>query len=121
MEDDDTVRAMAARALENEGYEVTAVGDGEAALRALAEIEGGVDLIVSDLIMPNLGGRGLGRIVAERFPGLPMLYIAGYSGQALLGDHEPDRPTFLAKPFTPEELSREVRAELDRARIQPGR
>ena len=120
VEDDETVRAMATRTLRDEGYQVTAVGDGEAALFALGDLAGDVGLIVTDLIMPNLGGRALRRIVAERYPGLPVLYISGYGGDALIEESEPgDPPAFLAKPFTPDELLQRVRVELERARMQP--
>ncbi|HYC33337.1 MAG TPA: CHASE3 domain-containing protein [Gemmatimonadales bacterium] len=115
VEDDDTVRAMAARVLSEEGYVVTAVADGRAALDALAEAGGRVDLVVTDIIMPNLGGRRLRSIVAERYPRMPVLFMSGYSGEMLLDDGERDAPAFLAKPFTADQLLQRVREELDRA------
>jgi len=119
VEDDATVRAMAQRALEEEGYRVTAVGDGEQALRALEERDGVVDLLLTDLVMPNLGGRALRRIIAERYPRLPVLYMSGYGGEAAASEEEGEPAPFLAKPFTPEELVGRVSAVLGRASTRP--
>jgi two-component system cell cycle sensor histidine kinase/response regulator CckA len=115
-EDEPLVRSLARRSLEMHGYRVLEAGDGRAALELLEQV-GGVDLVVSDAVMPNISGRTLGEIVAARWPGLPVLYTSGYPGKEVVdrGLVNPDAP-FLAKPFTPEALARRVREVLDLAR-----
>jgi CheY-like chemotaxis protein len=117
VEDDEVVRALARRALEDAGYKVEVAEDGEQALLLLDSDGGRCDLVVTDIVMPRLGGRALGRRVAERLPDLPVLYTSGYPGEETIGDDTPEEARrFLPKPFTPEELVRRVRAELDRVR-----
>jgi CheY-like chemotaxis protein len=115
-EDEPLVRMLARRTLEMHGYRVLEAGDGRAAL-ALLEQTGGVDLVVTDAVMPHLSGRALGEIVALRWPGLPVLYMSGYPGKEVVdrGLVHPDAP-FIAKPFTPETLAQRVREVLDRTR-----
>jgi two-component system, cell cycle sensor histidine kinase and response regulator CckA len=115
-EDEPLVRLLARRTLEMHGYRVLEAADGRAALQLL-EQSGGVDLIVSDAVMPHLSGRALGEIIASRWPGLPVLYMSGYPGKEVVdrGLVSPDAP-FIAKPFTPEAFARLVREVLDRAR-----
>ena len=114
VEDDEVVRTLAERVLQRAGYQVIAVPDGQDALRVL-EIEGAsLHLVVTDVVMPHLGGRALGRIVAERFPALPVLYTSGYTGGDVVGREVLESETrFLPKPFTPDELIRRVRIALD--------
>ena len=115
-EDEPLVRLLARRTLEVHGYRVLEAGDGRAALELLDQ-SGGVDLVVTDAVMPHLSGRVLGEIVAARWPGLPVLYMSGYPGKEVVdrGLVSPDAP-FIAKPFTPEALARRVREVLDGAR-----
>ncbi|HYC31076.1 MAG TPA: PAS domain-containing protein, partial [Gemmatimonadales bacterium] len=115
-EDEPLVRMLARRTLELHGYRVLEAGDGRAALDLL-EQSGGVDLVVTDAVMPHLSGRALGEIVAARWPGLPVLYMSGYPGKEVVdrGLVHPDAP-FIAKPFTPEALAQRVREVLDRVR-----
>ena len=110
------VRSLARRSLELHGYRVLEAPDGRAALELLEQV-GGVDLVVSDAVMPRLSGRALGEIVAARWPELPVLYMSGYPGKEVVdrGLVSPDAP-FIAKPFTPEALVRRVREVLDRVR-----
>ncbi|HEU5042319.1 MAG TPA: PAS domain S-box protein [Gemmatimonadales bacterium] len=114
-EDEPLVRLLARRTLEMHGYRVLEAADGRAALQML-EQAGGVDLMVSDAVMPHLSGRALGEIIAARWPGLPVLYMSGYPGKEVVdrGLVNPDAP-FIAKPFTPEALARRVREVLDGA------
>ena len=115
-EDEPLVRSLARRSLEMHGYRVLEAADGRAALELLEQV-GGVDLVVSDAVMPQVSGRMLGEMVASRWPGLPILYMSGYPGREVVdrGLVTPDAP-FLAKPFTPEALARRVREVLDLAR-----
>jgi CheY-like chemotaxis protein len=84
---------------------------------ALALLEEGalrVDLMISDVVMPEMGGRELGRRVALINPSLPVLYMSGYTGDDVVqrGLLDPGLP-FQQKPFMPEELARKVREMLD--------
>ncbi len=114
VEDDAVVRALAQRALEAAGYEVVATENGRQAIRVLEDGGATVDLVVTDVVMPQLGGRALGRILAARYPGLPVLYISSYTGEDVIGRRLLESTDFLPKPFTPDELVRRVRERLDR-------
>ena len=117
VEDDEVVRSLAQRALEEAGYEVVAASDGEEAREILTRDRGAWDLVITDLVMPRLGGRGLGRWIAAHRPGVPVLYTSGFPGEdaGVQGDGE-EPPSFLAKPFTPEALVRRVSGEVERVR-----
>ena len=76
-----------------------------------------MDLVISDVVMPEMGGRELGRAWPSLEPALPVLYISGYTGDDVMqrGLLEPGAP-FQQKPFAPEELARKVREMLDAPR-----
>jgi PAS domain S-box-containing protein len=121
-EDEAMVRSLARRTLELHGYRVVEAADGRAALELLERLEGEVDLVLSDAVMPELSGRALGEIIGARWPGIPVIYMSGYPGKEVVdrGLVIPDAP-FVAKPFTPEALARRTREVLDAARGRPGR
>jgi two-component system, cell cycle sensor histidine kinase and response regulator CckA len=114
------VRTLAGRGLREHGYTVVEARHGADALR---QLESGlaVDLVISDVVMPELGGRELGRRLATLRPELPVLFISGYTGEDVIrrGLLEPEAP-FLQKPFAPEDLARAVREMLDAARGRAG-
>jgi CheY-like chemotaxis protein len=110
-EDDPTVRAMAVRVLRDRGYTPLEATDGDEALRVLLRHPGGVDLLLTDVVMPNRGGRDLARHVAELRPGVRILYVSGY-----LHDEELEAgAAFLQKPFSAAALVSKVRETLDAA------
>jgi CheY-like chemotaxis protein len=114
VEDEETVRSLAREVLVRRGYRVVEARDGVEALELLDDGASSVGVVVSDLIMPRLGGVELGRRLRARFPQLPVLLMSGYAdgaGVQVLRE-EPGRP-FLKKPFTPEALANAVRAALD--------
>jgi PAS domain S-box-containing protein len=115
VEDEDVVRGMTARGLRDHGYQVVEAGDGAAALQLVEASKARFDLVISDVVMPAMGGRELGRLLARLEPQLPILYISGYTGEDVVrrGLLDADSP-FQPKPFTPEELGRRVREILDR-------
>ncbi len=117
VEDEDAVRRMAARALATRGYTVIEAQDGADALQLVARESGEIDLVVTDVIMPTVGGRELGERLAELRPGLPVLFISGYTDDDVVrrGLLSPGSP-FLQKPFEPDALARKVRQVLERAR-----
>ena len=114
VEDEPLVRRLARRALEEHGYTVLEASDGRAALAELAGAEQTIGLVLSDLVMPRMSGRELGQEIGRRFPGLPVLFMSGYTGEDVRsrGLLEGSAP-FVQKPFTPEGLARRVRTLLD--------
>jgi PAS domain S-box-containing protein len=114
VEDEDVVRALACRGLREQGYTVLEARHGREALEWLAEGRQAIDLVISDVVMPELGGRELGSRLAALQPELPVLYMSGYTGDDVIqrGLLEPGVP-FQQKPFTPDGLARKVREMLD--------
>ncbi|MFH2202850.1 MAG: response regulator, partial [Elusimicrobiota bacterium] len=113
VEDDARVRRTARRALEAAGYTVIEADCGAAALRLLERDKPEFDLLVTDVIMPEMDGPQLVDEIARRRPGVPTLYMSGYTGEMLImrGILEEDE-AFLAKPFTPDDLAHKVAAVL---------
>jgi CheY-like chemotaxis protein len=114
VEDEDVVRALACRGLREQGYTVLEARHGREALDRMAGHGHPIDLVISDVVMPELGGRELGSHLATLQPDLPILYMSGYTGDDVIqrGLLEPGMP-FQQKPFTPEGLARKVREMLD--------
>ena len=116
VEDEDFVRALVREALRRQGYTVVEAPDGEAALR-LVEAAGdppGIDLLLSDVVMPVMGGRELVRELARRGYEIPVVFMSGYTNDpAPLEDMLGERAPFLPKPFTIERLGQVVRQALD--------
>ena len=118
VDDEPVVLAFIASLLRDAGYQVIEASNGPDALErfeAALRTEAAVDLVLTDLIMPGVGGRELGERLAERAPELPVLYTSGYTGdevarRGLIGEGA----AFLAKPFAPDELLQRIRGLLDR-------
>lgn len=115
VEDDAMVRRLARRLLAARGYAVIEASGGGDALLRWDEVGGEVDLLVTDVVMPAMSGKQLHERLLARRPGLRVLYMSGYTDEAVAqhGVLEPDTP-FLHKPFTSESLAAAVRAALDR-------
>jgi two-component system, cell cycle sensor histidine kinase and response regulator CckA len=116
VEDEDSVRKLAARVLRGHGYNVIEADGGRAALEILERHEGAVDMLVADVIMPDLTGPSLAAKVRERLPGIRTLFVSGYTQDVMTqrGELAPDEE-LLEKPFTPDQLARRVRGILDAA------
>jgi CheY-like chemotaxis protein len=113
VEDEAAVRALAKRILTQTGYRVLEASDGAIALRIAAGHVGEIDLVLTDVAMPNLGGRGMVEELQELSPGMRVLFMSGYPKDEIFPEkgvatHTP----YLQKPFTSETLSAEVRAAL---------
>ena len=100
--------------LTRHGYHVLVAEDGQAALRAAESDPRRIDLLITDVVMPGLGGRALAEQIQRRRPGLRTLFISGYTEDTVMrqGVLEPN-VAFLAKPFSPETLTRTVREVLN--------
>jgi PAS domain S-box-containing protein len=109
VDDQPNVRAIAVRSLEAAGHRVMEAGDGRTAL-ALLDSHGAPDLIVTDLVMPEMGGGALAREVEQRWPSVPVLFMSGYPREELVANRmlRPDAH-LLSKPFSPEVLVQTVR------------
>lgn len=104
VDDEHAVRRVVAETLQRAGYEVVTATDGGEALLALAS-HPGLDLVITDLVMPGRDGVQVARDTAARLPGVPVLAISGnvHSDDAREAIHD-RRFAFLAKPFRPSEL-----------------
>jgi two-component system, cell cycle sensor histidine kinase and response regulator CckA len=103
VEDEDTVRAVAQRALVRQGFEVVTAADGEDGLEALArETAAGhaFDIVVSDVVMPGMDGPAMVREIRKERPTLPILFMSGYAEEQLRRDIDVPNMHFLAKPFS---------------------
>jgi len=99
VEDEDMVRAVAGRALTRQGFTVVTATDGEDGLERLTD-SGPFDLVVSDVVMPNLDGPGMAMEMRKRMPGLPILFMSGYAEETLRQSISIDQVHFLPKPFS---------------------
>jgi two-component system cell cycle sensor histidine kinase/response regulator CckA len=117
VEDDPAVRRTAAEILSCAGYEVLAAPSGTDALQAAAKQKGRVDLLLTDVVMPGMTGPELARQFSHQFPGIPILYMSGYTDDAL-GKHgvRGKAARVLQKPFTHESLALAVQEALGPAR-----
>ncbi len=117
VEDDADVRASTVRALRRAGYEVIEASDGQEALTLMASRELEVDLVVSDIVMPRMGGAAFVRALTQRWPRVRVLFVSGYPGDSpdVCAVEEMAIPV-LEKPYTPSILLFEVRLRLDTAR-----
>ncbi len=114
VEDEDAVREIVRRVLERQGYHVLEASSGPRALSLAATWVRGIDLLFTDVIMPEMNGPQLAAQLLALRPGLRVLYASGYAADALgpmgLGTRE---VALIQKPFTPAELARRVRQALD--------
>ena len=114
VEDSAPVRALARRSLEAWGYTVVDAADGPAAVALATEHAGGIDLLVTDVVMPGMSGRELAELLGPARPSMKVLYTSGYTDDAMVRQGVLNAGVaFLQKPFVPETLARKVRAVLD--------
>jgi len=115
VEDEDAVRSYVARALSGYGYEVVSAGTGRLALELCERMAGPLDLLLTDVVMPGVGGLELAKALRERWPTLPVLYMTGYFDAGKVALHELNLETdLLLKPFTPMQLVRRIQLMMAR-------
>ena len=114
VEDDATVRAIAVRALRSHGFKVLEAGDGVEALEVARLFAGEIHILVTDVVMPRMGGKELAARLKEERPKTRVLYASGYTRNAIVhqGVLEAGR-NFLQKPYVPSTLAKKVRDVLD--------
>jgi two-component system cell cycle sensor histidine kinase/response regulator CckA len=114
VEDESTVRTVASRVLTSRGYVVHAASNGHDALALAEELGGAIDLVLTDVVMPDMGGLELVERLVARWPGLTVVYMSGYAeGDKLQPEISQSDRSFLQKPFSAESLTLKVRQVLD--------
>jgi len=113
VEDNSMVRSLVRHILSDQGYRVLVASSGEEAMHICAEHKSRVDLLLTDVVMPRVGGRELADRLRAMIPGLPVLYMSGYTGDQLSEHGVSEDHAFIPKPFTSEELGRKVREVLN--------
>jgi CheY-like chemotaxis protein len=113
VEDEAALRGLAKKILSHNGYRVLEAADGAIALRLAAGHVGEIDLVLTDVAMPNLGGRGMVEELRELSQDMRVLFMSGYPKEEVFPDKEVAKVTaYVQKPFTGETLLTEVRAAL---------
>jgi CheY-like chemotaxis protein len=112
VEDEPALRLMVSELLADEGYEVLQAEEGRQALEVASRHDGPIHLLVSDLVMPRMGGRELAeRLVAAR-PQTRVVFVSGYGADALPGGAGTNGWQVVSKPFAPAALVERIRAAL---------
>ena len=113
VEDEDAVRTFAVRALQTRGYEVLEAESGDVALELVDSYEGTIDLVVSDVVMPNMDGPTMVKRLQEKRPGTKIIFISGYAEDAFSKSLDSSVDfRFLPKPFSLKQLAAAVKEEM---------
>ena len=113
VEDEESVRQLVRDTLSAKGYAVLEADSGEAGLAAAGTHKGKIDLVITDVVMPGMGGRDLVKNLGKTRPETKVLYLSGYTEDAILSEGSNESGTaFLQKPFSLQSLSRKVREVL---------
>jgi len=114
VEDEDVVRCLARTILENAGYHVLEASRGREAIRLWQELEQPIDLLLTDVVMPEASGKEVADRLREMQPALKVLFMSGYTDEAIVHHGVLDADVeFIQKPFTPAGLAGRVREVLD--------
>jgi CheY-like chemotaxis protein len=114
VEDEELVRKVVARILERAGYRVLVAGSGDEALTMCERSPTPIHALVTDVVMPGMGGRELAVRVTERFPSLKVLFMTGYTDDEVLRRGILDQGrALMVKPFSPRELLLRLREVLN--------
>jgi len=120
VEDEESVRQVTARMLRRLGYAVLTASDGAEGVHVARGHTGRLDALLSDLVMPVMGGVEAAARIVETRPGLPVVFLSGFSEDALTGrDALPEGGRLITKPFTMQQLATALRTALDSAAVKP--
>ena len=115
VEDEESVRAFSARALRATGYEVFEADGGEEALEVLEDLDFKIDLMISDVVMPEMDGPTLLKHVREEMPNLKVIFVSGYAEESVRRDIEDDQSVeFLPKPYSLDQINSKVKEVLQK-------
>ncbi|HZI77178.1 MAG TPA: response regulator [Gemmatimonadales bacterium] len=115
VDDEQGLRDLVCRTLRAQGYRTLEAGHGAEALEVIETSPDPVDLVVTDVVMPGMDGRELGRRLAQRWPDLPILYISAYEVNDIFRRGSPrDSAPFLQKPFPMDGLITTIRSLIER-------
>jgi PAS domain S-box-containing protein len=113
VEDEESVRELVRETLKSKGYSVMEAPDGIQGMQVAESFEGKIDILITDVAMPGMSGHELAKRVAASRPGIKILFLSGYTEDAIIHEGVLDPGTaFLQKPFTLQALARKVRAVL---------
>lgn len=113
VDDTSVVRRSAFRLLSEAGYRVFEAESAEEALEVLQTARPAIDLALVDVVMPEVSGVDLGRMMHEKWPDMPVVYMSAYQAEVMVREGlEDPKVLFLAKPFTREELLNKITAAL---------
>jgi hypothetical protein len=113
VEDEDAVRALVRTILETRGYTVIEAPNGRAGLKLCETHAGKIDLLVTDVVMPEMGGREFAVAAVKLRPGLKVVFVSGHTQDVILKEGIQHGEAFLQKPFDPMQLAQKVRDTLD--------
>jgi two-component system cell cycle sensor histidine kinase/response regulator CckA len=120
VDDEEAIRHLVVAMLIRTGYQAIEAMHGRAAIAAIEQHAGPVHLVLTDIAMPGMTGPELGRLVEQRWPGKPVLYMSSFGTDAFrAGLLKPDAP-LLVKPFSRENLARKVGSLLEHVITQDG-
>ncbi len=114
VEDAEEIRKMVCVMLTQSGYTVLEAADGTEALRLLETRDGAIDLVITDMLMPEMNGPELARRLAQSHPQVPVVFMSGFTEDPIVRRVEHQSPLFLGKPFTATALVEKVRQALER-------
>src|SRR5215217_615114 len=115
VEDEESVRAFSARALRTTGYEVFEAEGGEEALEVLEELDYKIDLMISDVVMPEMDGPTLLKSIRPKMKNLKIIFVSGYAEESVRRDIEDDQSVdFLPKPYSLDQINTKVKEVLQR-------
>ena len=118
VEDDPAVRTFAVSAFQSLGYEVIEASNGAMALELLNEIKYDIDLLITDLVMPEMNGKELAEQARKIIPDLKIIFVSGYAnGHITHNGTLEEGVNFIHKPYSLQTMAREIRKALDEASV----